>query len=100
MNPWEYLKELANYIGYIGTIAGAIAVLIKFWREQTKSKAGQLCLLRAEMLKIYYKNKDTETIRQYEAELFVMMYDAYKARGGNSFIDEVNENVRKWKLIQ
>lgn len=93
-----YLATIANYVGYITTIAGAIAIVVKFWKEQKKSKDGQLCLLRAEMLKIYYKHKDEEIIRQYEAEMFVMMYEAYKAQGGNSFIDEVYEIVTKWKL--
>ena len=94
----EHLATIANIIGYVGAIGGAAAFMVKIWKEQAKSKAGQLCLLRAEMLKIYYKHCDCKTIRQYEAENFVMMYEAYKARGGNSFIDEVYEIVTSWKL--
>ncbi len=93
------LETVANIIGYVGVIGGAIAFIIKILREQAKSKAGQLCLLRAEMLKIYYKHCECKTIRQYEAENFMLMYKAYKARGGNSFIDEVYENVTSWKLV-
>ena len=95
----EYLKNAAQVIGWLGTIGGAIVFMVKIWREQGKSKAGQLCLLRQEMLKIYYKHRDDKVIHQYEAENFVLMYQAYKARGGNSFIDEVYENVTAWKLI-
>jgi hypothetical protein len=94
-----YLQILAQVIGYLGTIGGAIIFMVKIWKEQAKSKAGQLCLLRAEMLKIYYKHREDKTIRQYEAENFMLMYEAYKARGGNSFIDEVYEHVTAWKLI-
>jgi hypothetical protein len=97
--PVEYLENIAKFIGFVGTIGGAVIFMINIWKEQSKSKAGQLCLLRQEMLKIYYKHREDKTIRQYEAENFVMMYEAYKSRGGNSFIDEVYENVTSWKLI-
>ena len=97
--PVEYLENIAKVIGFVGTIGGAVVFMAKMWKEQSKSKVGQLCLLRQEMLKIYYKHREDKTIRQYEAENFVMMYEAYKARGGNSFIDEVYDNVTSWKLI-
>ena len=96
--PVEYLEIAAKVIGWLGTIGGALFFIARVWKEQEKSKAGQLCLLRNERLKIYYKNKDSKTIRQYEAENFVKMYEAYKARGGNSFIYEVYEIVTTWKL--
>lgn len=95
----EYLENIAKVIGFVGTIGGAVIFMANMWKEQSKSKVGQLCLLRQEMLKIYYKHREDKTIRQYEAENFVMMYEAYKARGGNSFIDEVYDNVTSWKLI-
>lgn len=58
-----------------------------------------MCLLRSEMLKIYYRNEESKTIRQFELENFVKLYEAYKALGGNSFIEEVNKNVRTWTII-
>lgn len=94
----DFLKEVADNIGYISAIAGFVAVLVKFWREQKKAKEGQLCLLRAEMLKIYFRNKDRECLNQYEADNFKLMYASYKAQGGNSFIDEVNKHVSAWEL--
>ena len=50
------------------------------------------------MLSTYHKNKDQRKLRQYEAENFVLMYQAYKAMGGNSFIDEIYEHVTKWDV--
>lgn len=41
------------------------------------------------MLATYYKNKDTDQIRQYEKENFIFAYKAYKALGGNSIIDDI-----------
>ena len=93
-----YLKEVANTIGYITAIAGGAVAAWKLYGEWKKARAGQLCLLRNELLKIYYKYKDKEELPQYEAQNFTMMYDAYKARGGNSFIDEVHKHVIKWEL--
>lgn len=94
----DYLKEVADTIGYISAIIGAIVVFVKLYTEWKKSRDGQLCLLRNELLKIYYKYKDAEELPQYEAQNFTMMYSAYKARGGNSFIDEVRKHVIEWEL--
>lgn len=51
------------------------------------------------MLRIYYRHKDEEKLRQYEYENFVMLYEAYKALGGNSFIDKIYEEVHSWEII-
>ena len=96
----EYLKELADTIGYISAIAGALIMIAKMYSEWKKARNGQLCLLRNELLKIYYKYKDAEALPQYEAQNFTLMYDSYKARGGNSFIDEVHNHVIKWELTK
>ena len=51
------------------------------------------------MLQTYYHNKDTKKIRQYEKENFVLLYEAYKALKGNSFIDTIYAEVMKWETI-
>jgi hypothetical protein len=94
----DYINELAKVIGSATAIIGALVAVYKMYGEWKKAKDGQLCLLRNELLKIYYKYKETEELPQYEAQNFVMMYEAYKARGGNSFIDEVHDHVIKWEL--
>lgn len=53
----------------------------------------------SETLKTYYHNKDSERIRQYEAENFEKLYDAYKALKGNSFIDKIHNEVKDWEVI-
>ncbi len=60
---------------------------------------GMRCLLRSEMLRTYYHNKDGEKIRQYELENFIFLYKAYKALKGNSFIDKIYEEVLTWEVI-
>jgi len=59
---------------------------------------GLKCLLRSEMLRIYYHHKDTETLRQYELENFVFLYKAYKSLKGNSFIDKIYKEVMSWEV--
>lgn len=60
---------------------------------------GMKCQLRSELLRIYYHNKDEEKIRQYEKENFILLYKAYKALKGNSFIDDICQEVRTWEVI-
>lgn len=60
---------------------------------------GMKCQLRSEMLRTYYHNKDDKKIRQYEKENFIHLYKAYKALKGNSFMDDVYEEVRTWEVI-
>ena len=62
-------------------------------------REGQRCLLRADMLRTYYKHSDEDQIRQYEKENFIFEYKAYKALGGNSFIDDIYDEVRRWDVV-
>ena len=60
---------------------------------------GVRCQLRSEMLRCYYHNRDSKTIRQYELENFVKLYNAYKALKGNSFIDKIYSEVMEFEVI-
>ena len=60
---------------------------------------GTRCQLRSEMLRIYYRNHDAKTIRQYEYQNFVELHEAYKALNGNSFIDEIYEKIKEWEIV-
>ena len=90
------LATIATLIGEIGVLLGVIVPVIVSIR---KIADGTRCQLRSEMLRIYYHNKDREKIRQYELENFVMLYNAYKALKGNSFIDKINKEVMSWDVI-
>ena len=89
------LTTLVTLIGEIGVLVGVIVPVIVSVR---KIADGTKCQLRSEMLRIYYHNKETGKIRQYEFENFVMLYGAYKALRGNSFIDKINEEVSSWEV--
>jgi hypothetical protein len=87
---------IATFIGEFGVVVGAI---FGFYSWLSKVANGQKCQLRTEMLRIYYRHKDTEQIRQYEYENFVFCYEAYKALKGNSFIDKIYKEVQTWEVI-
>ena len=90
------LTPLTTLIAEIGILLG---VLIPCVVVIVCLINGMRCLLRSEMLRTYYHNKDSERIRQYELENFVFLYKAYKALKGNSFIDKIYEEVMSWEVI-
>lgn len=92
---WD-LTTVVTLIGEIGVLLGVIIPVIVSIR---KISTGTKCQLRSEMLRIYYNNREAETIRQYEYENFVMLFEAYKALKGNSFIDKIHEEVHKWEIV-
>lgn len=90
------LSDIAVFISEIGVLVGVVAPVLANMR---KISNGQRCQLRSDMLRIYYHNKDTKKIRQYEYENFEMLYQAYKALKGNSFIDKIYSEVKTWEVI-
>ena len=90
------LTTLVTLITELGVLLGVIVPVIVSIR---KIADGTRCQLRSEMLRIYYHNRETGEIRQYEYENFVMLYDAYKALKGNSFIDKIYAEVKSWEIV-
>ena len=92
----DQITTLATLVTEIGVL---LAVVIPIIIAIRKIANGTKCQLRSEMLRIYYHNREDETIRQYEYENFVYLYEAYKALKGNSFIDKIYEEVHSWEII-
>lgn len=92
------LEVIAKAVPALTLIGGVLGVLAKAWREYKKIREAQKCQLRAEMLRTYYRNKGQKRIRQYEKQNFVYSYEAYKALKGNSFIDDVHDEVMSWEM--
>lgn len=98
------IGELAQFSGFLTAIAAAVALFVKPVREKLfgirEIREGNKCLLRSEMLQIYYRGKENNnTLRQYEFENFCLLYNAYKAEKGNSFIDKINKEVQEMEVI-
>lgn len=99
----EVLHDVAGFCSIVTVIITTIVLFVKPLREKVlgikEIKEGLKCLLRAEMLRVYYKNRTEDKIRQYEYENFVFCYKAYKKLKGNSFIDEIKEKIKTWEII-
>lgn len=90
------LSTITTLIAEVGVLLGAFIPVFIFVK---KIADGQKSLLRSEMLQIYYRNRETGIIHQYEYENFVFLYEAYKALKGNSFIDKIYSEVKTWEII-
>ncbi len=99
----ETLKAIADHAGDICTIATCAALLIKPIRERLLGTAyireGQRCLLRSEIVRIYYRHHDDKQLHEYEYKNLTQCYKAYKALGGNSFIDHIYAEMQEWEII-
>lgn len=93
------MNEAMAIAGLITAVSAAAVVIFKILHTINCVMEGLRCQLRTEMLRTYYRHKDDKKIRQYEKENFKHNFDAYKALGGNSFIDDINGEVTKWEVI-
>ena len=91
----DLLKILEHWPAIVTELAAIVPILVAV----IKVCNGQKCLLRSDMLNIYYHNREKKVIRQYEYENFVMLYEAYKALKGNSFIDKIYSEVKEWEVV-
>ena len=88
----EIIKIISEIMLFFGTITPILLSVLRLTN-------GLKCQLRSEMLRIYYKNVDNKTIRQYEYENFVYLYEAYKSLKGNSFIEKIYSEIKQWRVI-
>ena len=91
--------SLSVIVTFISEIAVLLSVVLPVIVWVRKIGDGTKCQLRSEMLRIYYHNRVKQTIRQYEYENFIYLYDAYKALKGNSFIDKIHKEVQTWEIV-
>lgn len=102
----QWLAILAQIASILGSISGIIAFAalivkpVREWLFGTKElREAQRCMLRSDMLHTYYKHREEDKIRQYEKENFLLEYKAYKRLKGNSFIDDIEKEIRSWDVI-
>ena len=99
----EALQLIADHAGDICQIATCAALVIKPVREWLMGteaiREGQRCLLRAEIVRLYYRHREEKKLREYEYKLLVQCNEAYKALKGNSFIDHIYAEMQEWEII-
>lgn len=99
---FDNLAKLAAVAGCFCSIAAALALCVKPIRDKffglREIADGLKCTLRSDILRTYYQNHEQDAIRQYELENLHKSYKAYKALGGNSFIDDLYKEMRTWEV--
>lgn len=99
----EVLNWLAENAGDICQIATCAALLIRPIRDKIMGTEDMLeglrCLLRTEIVRIYYRHNTENRMREYEYKNLVQCYKAYMALKGNSFIDHIYKEMQKWEII-
>ena len=99
----ETLRLLADHAGDLCQIATCAAFLIKPIREWLMGtealREGQRCLLRSEIVRIYYRNVKEKQLHEYEFRNLSQCSKAYKALGGNSCIDHIYAEMQEWEII-
>ena len=100
----DIIKEIASLASAISTILLLLIMLVKPLRNicfgLKDLQEGLKCILRADMLRVYYKHLDEQKIHQYEYENFMYEYKAYKTLKGNSFVEHIKNEVETWSVIR
>ena len=98
-----WLATAATIVGDITVIFGLLALLVKPIRKRLlvdkDTRNGQLCLLRSEIVRTYYRHLDHKTMRQVEFENVDLCYKAYVALGGNSFVEHIFKEMQEWTVL-
>ena len=85
----EYWVQITFFLGEIM----ALLIFVKYIVDAVK------CLLRNDILYIYDKCKDKKEITRYQLQSVHLSYAIYKKLKGNSFIDEIMEEIKEFKII-
>ncbi len=104
MRPIDTLfSAFADLARDVSAIAACAVLLIKPIRERffglEAQKEGLRSLLRSEIVRLYYRHKEDKKLREYEYKNLVSCYGAYKALGGNTFIDHIDREMQEWQII-
>jgi glucan phosphorylase len=68
-------------------------------RMEAAEQESVKCLLRSEIVRIYYANRERQSLHSFEYQNISMLYNSYKEMGGNSFVDNIWEKVQEWAIV-
>ena len=99
----EAIKTTGTIVSAVLSIITLLTLLVKPLREAVfksgKKDDGAKALLRDRITQIYYENLDDKSLDEYQYENLGYLYTAYKARGGNSFVDKIySEMENEWSV--
>ena len=86
-----WVKIVLTAVSFITT--GLCGYLIAKIKEYYMLKNALKCLLRSQITGKYYVYSELGEIPRYEKENLNYMHEQYKAMGGNSYVDEIMEEI-------
>lgn len=94
------MNSMASWLSNIAVILGAIAFAWKVLKKLKDITGGVSSMERDRITAIYYKHcdEDEPQLRQYERESLDKLYASYETLGGNSFVHDLYEQMRHWKV--
>ena len=100
MNIRSVLAEAAGDLCQIVSFAVLVIRPLREWVFGYDAiREGQRCLLRSELVRLYYRHQDEKQLREFEYKLMDQCFKAYKALKGNSFIDHICGEMYKWEIV-
>ena len=94
---------LAEYASDLCQILGLLVLVVRPLREWLLGtgviREGLRCLLRSEILGLYYRRREGKQLRQFEYQNLEFCYRAYKALKGNSFAEHIYEEMQGWEIV-
>ena len=91
MEVLNFIKNYWTQIAFLVSILGAFFVFAFNMIQATK------CSLRNDILTIYDRCKDSKTITRYQLLAIEYSYTIYKKLKGNSFIDDIINEIRTYE---
>lgn len=92
----EILDFLKNYWVLITFFIGELSALFLFAKFILE---GIKCCLRNDILNIYDRCKTKRQITRYQLQSFHFTYGVYKKLKGNSFVDEIMEEIKGFEIV-
>lgn len=94
------INSIAGVIASLGVIGGAILFGWRVLKKLNDITGGLRSMERDRITACYYKHSDEDdpALRQYERESLDKLYASYVTLGGNSFVHDLYEKMRHWKV--
>ena len=92
----EIIKFIKEYWVLITFFIGELSALFVFARFILE---GIKCCLRNDILNIYDRCKEKMQITRYQLQSVYFTYSVYKKLKGNSFVDEIMEEIKGFEII-
>lgn len=88
-------------LGIVMSLISLLTLIFGYIRNLTKIKEGMKAILRSEIEHCYYKNLPEKTLKEYERKNLDSLYAAYhEGLKGNTFAQDLYEEMREWRIIR